>query len=201
MDKIVFLPGASGNIDFWNPLIDFLPIHYEKEIIGYPGFGTSTNDKNINNFSDLQNHVTSKIHSKSILIAQSMGGIFAVNKTFTNPSLIKGLVLIATSGGIDLTPFNVQDWRTEYQEQYPRYPNWFMSTNINYEDYLATIHVPILLIWGDDDPISPIAVGKYLNSKLRNSKLHIIEGGKHDLAEKYAKEVSLYINNFLETLS
>ena len=45
MDKIVFLPGASGNTDFWNPLINFLPIHYEKEIIGYPGFGISTNDK------------------------------------------------------------------------------------------------------------------------------------------------------------
>ena len=200
MDKIVFLPGASGNMDFWNPLIDFLPIHYEKEIIGYPGFGTSENDQNINNFSDLQDYVTSKIQSKSILIAQSMGGIFAVNKTFTNPNLIKGLVLIATSGGIDLTHFNVQDWRTEYQEQYPRYPNWFMTTKVDYEDYLETIHVPVLLIWGDDDSISPIAVGKHLNYKLGNSKLHIIEGGKHDLAEKHAEEVSLYINQFLETL-
>ena len=39
MEKIVFLPGASGNIDFWKPLIEFLPKKYEKQIIGYPGFG------------------------------------------------------------------------------------------------------------------------------------------------------------------
>lgn len=200
MEKIVFLPGASGNIDFWNPLIDFLPRHYEKEVIGYPGFGNVPDNTNIKNFRDLQNDVTSKINSKSILIAQSMGGIFAVNKAFTDPSLIKGLVLIATSGGIDLTPFNVQDWRTEYQEQYPRYPKWFMTTNVNYEEYLEKINIPTLLIWGDDDPISPINVGKYLNTKLKDSKLKIIKDGKHDLAEKHAKEVSLYINQFLETI-
>lgn len=201
MEKIVFLPGASGNIEFWNPLIDFLPRHYEKEVIGYPGFGNVPDNTNIKNFSDLQNDVTSKIDSKSILIAQSMGGIFAVNKAFTDPGLIKGLVLIATSGGIDLTPFNVQDWRTEYQEQYPRYPKWFMTTNVNYEEYLETINIPTLLIWGDDDPISPINVGKYLNTKLKDSKLKIIKDGKHDLAEKHAKEVSLYINQFLEAIS
>ncbi|NNH78857.1 alpha/beta hydrolase [Acinetobacter sp. ANC 5380] len=200
MEKIVFLPGASGNIEFWNPLIDFLPRHYEKEVIGYPGFGNVPDNTNIKNFRDLQNDVTSKINSKSILIAQSMGGIFAVNKAFTDPSLIKGLVLIATSGGIDLTPFNVQDWRTEYQEQYPRYPKWFMTTNVNYEEYLEKINIPTLLIWGDDDPISPINVGKYLNTILKDSKLKIIKDGKHDLAEKHAKEVSLYINQFLETI-
>jgi len=37
MEKIVFLPGASGKIDFWKPLIQFLPENYRKQIIGYPG--------------------------------------------------------------------------------------------------------------------------------------------------------------------
>lgn len=201
MKKIVFLPGASGNIDFWKPLIDFLPKKYEKEIIGYPGFGSVPEDTSLKNFRDLQKYVTSKINSESILIAQSMGGIFAVNKAFTDPNLIKGLVLIATSGGIDLTPFNIQDWRTEYQEQYPRYPEWFMTTNVNYDEYLGKINIPILLIWGDADPISPVAVGKYLNTKLKDSTLKIISNGKHNLAEEHAKEVSLYINQFLKVIS
>lgn len=201
MEKLVFLPGASGKMQFWNPLINLLPKHYEKEIIDYPGFGNTPNNSDIKNFSDLAKYVTEKIQSNSILIAQSMGGIFAVNKTLNDPSSIKALVLIATSGGIDLTPFDVQDWRTEYQTQYPRYPDWFMTTHVDYEDYLDSIQVPVLLIWGNNDPISPITVGRYLNTKLKNSRLHIIEGGKHDLAEMYAKEVSLCMNQFLETLT
>ena len=44
MEKIVFLPGASGNIDFWKPLIEFLPKKYEKQIIGYRGGPTCLNN-------------------------------------------------------------------------------------------------------------------------------------------------------------
>ena len=84
MEKIVFLPGASGNLDFWKPLIEFLPEKYEKQIIGYPGFGNIAEDTSLKNFSDLEEYVTGKINSESILIAQSMGGIFAVNKAFTD---------------------------------------------------------------------------------------------------------------------
>lgn len=201
MEKLVFLPGASGNIEFWKPLIEFLPKNYEKQIIGYPGFGNIAEDTSLESFCDLQEYVTGQINSESILIAQSMGGIFAVQKAFTDPSLIKGLVLIATSGGIDLNSFHVQDWRTEYREQYPRYPEWFMTTNVNYDAYLEKINIPTLLIWGDADPISPVAVGKYLNTKLKGSTLKIISKGKHNLAEEYAKEISAYINQFLEALS
>lgn len=201
MEKIVFLPGASGKMEFWNPLANLLPRHYEKQVIGYPGFGNVPEHTDIKNFGDLQNHVARKIDSKSIIIAQSMGGIFAISKAFTDPDLIKGLILIATSGGINLTPFHVQDWRTEYQEQYPKYPNWFISTNVNYEEHLKTLDIPVLLIWGDNDPISPITVGKYLKTQLKNSRLRVVKGGKHDLAEKHAKEVSLYINQFLDDIS
>lgn len=74
-------------------MIDFLPKKYEKEIIGYPSFGSVPEDTSLKNFRDLQKYVTSKINSESILIAQSMGGIFAVNKAFNDPNLIKGACL------------------------------------------------------------------------------------------------------------
>ena len=64
MEKIIFLPGASGNLDFWKPLIEFLPEKYEKQIIGYPGFGTIAEDTSLKNFSDLEEYVTGKINSE-----------------------------------------------------------------------------------------------------------------------------------------
>lgn len=201
MEKIVLLPGASGNIHFWTPLIEHLPHKYQKEVIAYPGFGLYPTNNNINSFHDLQNYVLGHIKTESIVIAQSMGGIFAVSAALQKTEFIRGLVLIATSGGIDLTPFHVEDWRKEYQNQYPQYPDWFMQTQVNYEDQLEKINVPILLIWGSDDPISPVAVGTYLYRKFKNAQLTIIQGGKHDLAEKHTEEVASYIHQFLESLA
>lgn len=44
-------------------------------------------------------------------------------------------------------------------------------------------------------------MGTYLNTKLKGSTLKIISNGKHNLAEEHAKEVSIYINQFLEAIS
>ena len=126
-----------------------------------------------------------------------LGGIFAVAAAIQKSSLIKVLVLIATSGGMDLTPFKVKDWRCEYQHQYPTYPQWFMQTKVNYEVYFKRIDIPILLIWGDNDPISPIAVGQYLKACFPNAELCIVKGGKHDLAQEYSEEVADNIAHFL----
>ena len=50
MKKLIFLPGASGSVDFWQPLIDLLPTQHEKQIIAYPGFGGYAKNQDIQNF-------------------------------------------------------------------------------------------------------------------------------------------------------
>lgn len=57
---------------------------------------------------DLQEFVKEKIEDDSILIAQSMGGVLAVGLALKHPQKIKGLVLLATSGGLNLKHFIVQ---------------------------------------------------------------------------------------------
>ena len=109
MSNLVFLPGALGNTQFWNPLIAQLPEHYTKQVIAYPSFHGMAAHPDINSFDDLTNYVVAQIQQPSILIAQSMGGIFAIATTLKKTDLVKGLVLIATSGGINLDPFLVQD--------------------------------------------------------------------------------------------
>ena len=201
MKKLVFLPGASGSVDFWQPLMDLLPAQHEKQIIAYPGFGGYAKNQDIQNFQQLTDYVVDSIPSKSILIAQSMGGIFAIAKALRQPEQVLALVLIATSGGIDLSQFNVQDWRTDYQRQYPDYPEWFMSSKVDYEAALSEIKVPVLLIWGDQDPISPLAVAQHLQAKFVHAQLHIILQGQHDLAQCHALEVSQVMGDFLKTLT
>ena len=63
--------------------------------------------------------------------------------------------------------------------------------------YLARIAAPTLLLWGDDDPISPLAVGRHLQARIRGSRLHVVKGGRHDLARTHAAEVAPLIARHL----
>ncbi|WP_035357281.1 alpha/beta fold hydrolase [Acinetobacter calcoaceticus] len=200
MNNLIFLPGASGSTTFWQPLIEKLPQQYHTKIIGYPGFGDTPESVEVKNFKDLTNYVLNQINDDSVIIAQSMGGIFAVAAALQKPQLVKGLVLIATSGGIDLERFNVRDWREAYRQAFLKYPDWFVTTNINYEEFLSDISVETLLIWGDNDLVSPVQVGQYLNQKFENSTLYVVKNGDHQLAEKHADEVSVQIETYLEKL-
>ncbi|MGP4772472.1 alpha/beta fold hydrolase [Acinetobacter sp. PFS20] len=201
MNNLIFLPGASGSTTFWHPLIEKLPPHYRTKNIGYPGFGDTPESVGIKNFKDLTNHVVDQINEESVIVAQSMGGIFAVSAALQKPQLVKGQVLIATSGGINLERFNVQDWREAYRQAFLKYPDWFITTNANYEEFLSDINIETLLIWGDDDPVSPVQVGQYLNQKFEKSTLYVVKGGDHQLAEKHADEVSVQIKIYLEKLT
>lgn len=200
MNNLIFLPGASGSTAFWHPLIEKLPQHYQTKIIGYPGFGDTPESFEVKSFEDLTNHVVDQINEESVIVAQSMGGIFAVAAALQKTQLVKGLVLIATSGGINLERFNVQDWREAYRQAFLKYPDWFVTTNANYEEFLSDINIETLLIWGDNDPVSPVQVGQYLNQKFENSTLYVVKGGDHQLAEKHADEVSVQIKTYLEKL-
>lgn len=200
MNNLIFLPGASGSTTFWQPLIEKLPQQYHTKIIGYPGFGDTPESVEVKNFEDLTNYVLNQINDESVIIAQSMGGIFAVAAALQRPQLVKGLILIATSGGINLERFNVQDWREAYRQAFFKYPDWFVTTNINYEEFLSDISVETLLIWGDQDSVSPVEVGTHLNQIFKSSTLHIVKGGDHQLAEKYADEVAIQIKDYLKKL-
>lgn len=187
MKHLVFLSGASGNTAFWEPLIAQLPAEYTKQVIAYPEFDHALAHPDVYDFASLGNYVLAQIQQECIIIAQSMGGIFAVQAALKKSKLVQGLVLIATSGGIDLSSFNVQDWRSAYQA--------------DYLVQLPEIQAPVLLLWGDNDPISPVEVGQYLNQQFKNASLHIIHGGDHFFAEQYASETAQLVCEYLKHIA
>ena len=197
---LIFLPGASGNTEFWQPVMARLPEHLEKTVIAYPEFGGYPAHVHVNSFSDLQDFVLDQIQQPCMIIAQSMGGIFAVRAALQKPELVEAMVLVATSGGIDLSPFDVADWRSDYQQNFS-VPDWFVQHQSSLDDQLYKIDCPVSLIWGDADPISPVAVGEYLNGKIICSELQVIEKGQHDLANIYADQVAEIIQAFISKIS
>lgn len=107
--NLIFLPGASGNTAFWQPVMQRLPENNSSMVVAYPSFGGYPDDVNVQSFEGLQDYVLNQIQQPSVVIAQSMGGIFAVQAALQKSEQVRALVLVATSGGIDLSPFQVAD--------------------------------------------------------------------------------------------
>lgn len=195
--KILFLPGALGRTQLWEPVVDRLTNPAEKRHVGWPGFGATPPDPLIRGLDDLAVRVAAQIVEPTALIAQSMGGVVALRVALEKPDLITHLVLAVTSGGIDVAGLGGEDWRPAFRAANPLLPQWFSTCQDDLSPRLSGLAMPTLLLWGDADPISPVAVGERLASLLPDSRLHVVPGGDHDLAETHAAALAPLIDEHL----
>ncbi|MBI2742073.1 MAG: alpha/beta fold hydrolase [Rhodospirillales bacterium] len=190
MAKILFLPGAGASPDFWKPVGALLPADWPKEYFGWPGLGDQPHDPAINGIDDLVRMVAAKMDGPVDLVAQSMGGGIAARLAIEQPQNVRRLVLAVTSAGIDMAGLGASDWRESYRKSFPCAMSWITEQRAAALLPVEKIAAPTLLLWGDRDPISPTTVGRHLQSRLPNSRLHIVAGGDHDLARTHAAEVA-----------
>ena len=190
MPKIFFLPGAGASPDFWKPVGALLPAEWAKEYFGWPGLGDQPHDPAIRSFDDLVRLVEARIDGPVDLVAQSAGGVIAARLALARPDLVRRLVLTVTSAGIDMAGLGVTDWRPNYRKSFPRAAEWITTPGAAPDLPVERITAPTLLIWGDADAISPLAVGRHLERRLPNAQLHLVPGGDHDLAVKHAALVA-----------
>ncbi|AOK39034.1 alpha/beta fold hydrolase [Burkholderia cenocepacia] len=195
--QLLFLPGASGSTAFWQPLAGRLTHPAERRIVAYPGFGDTLRDPAVDDFDGLVRHVLASVDRPTAVIAQSMGGVIAMRAALDKPDLVTHLVLTVTSGGLDMAGLGAQDWRAGFAEANPRLPDWFMTLRADLSQDIGRIAQPTLLLWGDDDPISPVAAGRRLLERLPDARLHVVPGGRHDLAAVHAQALAPLVDQHL----
>jgi pimeloyl-ACP methyl ester carboxylesterase len=198
--RVLFLPGASGAGEFWKPVAERLPTDWESVLLDWPGLGEVPPDPRVRAFADLAELVLASIDSPVDLVAQSMGGVVALQVALARTEQVRRLVLVATSGGVDLSPFNIEDWRPEYRAEYPNAAAFITDeATPDLSTALPTIRAPTLLLWAQSDSISPPEVGRYLESRLTRAqaRLVILERGDHMFARDYAEEVAPLIQAHL----
>lgn len=196
-EKLLFLPGASGNVRFWHPVSDGLHHPGRREFFGWPGFGGVPPASDITGIDDLVTRVVASITGPVDLLAQSMGGTIAIRAALRKPDLVKHLVLSVTSGGLDVAALGASDWRPAFRKLNPTLPGWFADYREDLTPRLGELPFPVLLLWGDADPISPVAVGRRLAELIPKSELVIIANGTHDLVSERAHEVIPHIERHL----
>lgn len=196
-ETLMFLPGASGNRELWRRIGDGLSHPGPRVYWGWPGFGGMPSDPSVRGLSDLVKRVVGTITGPTVLFAQSMGGVIALQTALAVPDKVRGLVLSVTSGGIDLASLGAVDWRPAMTAEDPTFPPWFLDARDDLSSELGRIRIPALLLWGDADPISPVAVGRRLAELLPRSELIVVPGGDHDLAHARAADVLPHIERHL----
>jgi len=180
--KVLFLPGVGGDPAFWQPVADRLPASWDKTLLGWPGLGNQPPAPDVNGWDDLYRRVEKQIDGKVALVAQSMGGVLAMRAALAHPQSVTHLVLAATSGGIDLTSFDVQDWREEYRRRNPHAPAWVYERPPTHDADLLDFPIPTLLIWATRDSFSPLAIGHHLAGLLADVKLFELDDESHFFA-------------------
>ena len=196
-ESLIFLPGASGNVRFWEPVGAKLRHPGTRRFVAWPGFGGVPPEPGVNGIGDLVARVLQHITGPVTLLAQSMGGVIAVRATLEKPERVRHLLLSVTSGGIDVASLGAADWRPGFRENNPKLPSWFADERADLTERLREIAIPVLLLWGDADPISPVAVGRRLEKLFPSAELIILQDGTHDLVRERADEVAPHIDRYL----
>lgn len=195
---LLFLPGAGGAAEFWQPLADLLPASWRKTRLNWPGLGHEAHRPGFDSLDALTAHAAAHLaEGPNIVLAQSMGGIVAMRLALLHPGRVARLVLTAASGGIDLARFGVADWRPAYRAEYPGAAAWIERVRADNTGDLPGIRQPALLLWGDADAISPPAVGRYLASLLPDATLHVIPDGDHGFAQTQAAAIRPLVQDFI----
>lgn len=194
---ILFLPGAAGDGSFWKGVGNRLPNSWDLHYLNWPGLGHQPHRSDIGSMADLCRLAASFLVRPSAIVAQSMGGIIAVQLGLQHPELVTHLVLTATSGGVDVASLGGGDWRSDFLMAFPHTARWILTEKPDLTNRLAELDIPTLLLWGDQDPISPVAVGKYLAQNISAARLVVVPGGQHSLAADMPDQVAAWIHAHL----
>jgi 2-hydroxy-6-oxonona-2,4-dienedioate hydrolase len=199
MTKTLFLPGAGASASFWKPIADLAGL--DGAFFAWPGLGNEPATPDVNGIDDLVAMVLDHMDEPVNIVAQSMGGLVAVKAALVAPEKLSRLVLAVTSAGVPVADLGGSNWQSDYYRAYPHAAQWIGEASEDLSDQIMSIEAPTLLLWGDSDPISPVAVGERLLSLLPNANLHVVRGGDHDLAQTHTPAVANLIKRHFATAS
>jgi pimeloyl-ACP methyl ester carboxylesterase len=187
--RLVFLPGALADQALWQPLAALLPAEWHKTFVTWPGIGSEPPDPAVRSFADLIARAERALPAEPVdLFGQSLGGEIACHLVVRHPQRVRRLVLSATLGATrdpppprTAAPGSI-DWR---------------DGRANLTAALARMAVPTLLLFGEQDRLTPPAAGEMLRDLLPDAQLHTIAGAAHEVARTHAAELVPLVESHL----
>jgi len=198
---------------------------FEVEILKIPGLSEESNEVwDLEKYSKWLLKKLSKENEKVILLGQSNGGRIAGYFVSKYPEKVRNLILIDSAGiyhkdlhvqikrfvfgtaakvGKRFTSSEVLKkflYRLSGEKDYQNANSNMKKSMVNLirvdlTDIFEKINTPTLIIWGENDKLTPLSDGKLINRLVINSKLVIIKGARHSPNFTHPKEVLEIIKN------
>ncbi len=217
---LIFLHGWQHNGKSFLSLIPHLYRKYTIYMLDMPGFGKSQFNPSLRNschYADLiYLWIKRRKISNVVLIGHSFGGKVASLVASRSPQLLKGLILISSSGiphprfYYPFLPFlkKVSFFRKfrelllsrDYKEAGVMLP---VFKNIVKEDLrsdFTKIEIPTLILWGEKDKELPVKDAYLINSLIRNSSVKVIKNAGHFPFIDNPQKVAYLIDSFVKKL-
>lgn len=205
--------------------------HFQVFSPDLPGFGESVIPDRALNLEDyvtfLEMYFKKNHIEKPILIGHSFGGRVALKYQYQYPDSIHSLILTGTPGFTPIAKkklavfvaiakigkifFNFPSVRNWYYyvvgaREYARAQGAMKETfkNVvseNLLDYMSSVRVPTLLVWGEQDIITPVWIAQKMKNVIHDAHVVIIPNADHGVAYKQPKEFFAAIYDFLLTLT
>ena len=212
---IVFIHGLGMTAASWDACMDRLEDRFTVVAIDLLGHGSSpvpddaaeyTRDRALEDIDEVLSDLLGDIETPAVLVGHSLGGYLSLAFAATRPDSIRGVVVINTGPGYR-DPVKREEWNARSKRNAHRFgvPEQVTTLNLQEDsvvmDRLADMVTPTLVLAGSDDRPEYTGAGEYLERKMPDARLAVVDGGGHSMHEdSHAGEVAGLISAFVDAL-
>lgn len=203
----MFVHGLGMSASTWDACRDALADRHTVIAVDLPGHGDSpcpddpaafTRDAALVDLDD----VIAGLDVAPVLVGHSLGGYLALAHAATRPDATRGIVVLNTGPGFR-DPEKREGWNARSRRNAHRFgvPERVVALNLQEDsivmDRVADMSTPTLVLAGGDDRPEYAGAGSYLERKMPDARLVILEGGGHSMHEDtHATQVADLIADF-----
>jgi len=204
---IVFLHGMGTSAATWNRCMELLEDRFTVVAPDLLGHGDSpvpndpaeyTRDRALVDVDD----IVADLAEPPVLVGHSLGGYLALAYAATRPDAARGVVVLNTGPGYR-DDAKRKEWNARSRRNAHRFgvPEQVTTMNLQEDsvvmDRLAEMTTPTLVLAGGDDRDEYTGAGRYLERKMPDARLVVVDGGGHSMHEDtHAAEVADLIAEF-----
>jgi pimeloyl-ACP methyl ester carboxylesterase len=208
---IVFVHGMGTSATTWERCMDRLADRFTVIAVDLLGHGGSpvpddpteyTRDRALADLDD----VLADLDAPAVLVGHSLGGYLALAHAATRPGVARAIVVLNTGPGFR-DPAKREEWNERSRRNAHRFgvPEQVTTMNLQEDsvvmDRLAEIVTPTLVLAGGDDRPEYTGSGQYLERKMPDAHLVVVDGGGHSMHEDtHVTEVAEAIADFISQL-